>query len=104
MLELIARTEAHSIQSKYIIRTVLDGLRPRSQEMEKAVMACWHDLLRAGVLAWGYNVDNPDPPFAHLTEHGRRLLNNFSRDPANPEGYLASLAPILAANPVARSY
>lgn len=49
------------------------------------------------------DLDNPDPPFFHLTERGRKFLANLSRDPSNPEGYLASLSS-LNLNPVANSY
>lgn len=40
----------------------------------------------------------------HLTEHGRRALRHLSRDPVNPDGYLAYLADRVALNPIAQSY
>jgi hypothetical protein len=40
----------------------------------------------------------------HLTEVGRRTLSNLSRDPYNPEGYLAAVRPLLAPGSVALSY
>ena len=103
MLEVIEEAK-QDIQSRVVIKQVINELQPRSLEVEQAVLTCWHDLMRTGVLAWGLNASNPDPPFAHLTEHGRRLLRSLSRDPANPEGYLAAVEPFLVGNPVAHSY
>ena len=40
----------------------------------------------------------------HLTEVGRRTLSTLSRDPYNPEGYLAAVRPLLAPGSVALSY
>ena len=73
-------------------------------ELEQALLTMWHDLLRTGYLAWGYNIANPNPPFCHLTEQGRRTLEHLSRDPANPDGYLAHLSELGVLNPVAASY
>lgn len=63
------------------------GIRGRLPE-EQLLLTFFHDLFRTGYLAWGYNVSNSEPPFLHLTEQGRRSLAHFSRDPANPDGYL----------------
>ena len=71
---------------------------------QRAFLSVWGDPFRLGVLAWGYNLSNTSPPFMHLTEVGRRTLCNLSRDPYNPEGYLASIRPLLAAGSVAISY
>ncbi len=53
---------------------------------------------------WGYDLSNTSPPFMHLTEIGRRTLSRLSRDPYNPEGYLAAIRPLLASGSVALSY
>lgn len=46
--------------------------------LQQAILTCWHDLFRDGVLSWGYDLDNPDAPFFHIPErpdepdrHGR---------------------------------
>jgi len=75
-----------------------------SHEMEEAILTCWHDLFRNGILSWGYNLSNPDPPFCHVTSHGRKILENLSRDPSNPDGYMAFLMNSTGLNPIARSY
>jgi hypothetical protein len=50
-------------------------------ELEKAILTVFHDLFRIGHLAWGLNLANPNPPFFHVTERGRRSLATISRDP-----------------------
>jgi hypothetical protein len=32
------------------------------------LLTAWHDLFRKGILAWGFDVDNPAAPFFHLSE------------------------------------
>jgi hypothetical protein len=61
-------------------------------------------LFRTGLLAWGRSLSNPSSPFFHLTERGRQALENLTRDPSNPAGYLRHLASIAAPNPIAMSY
>jgi len=76
----------------------------RNIQIEQAMLTIWHDLFRTGYLAWGLNFSNPNPPFCHVTEQGRTVLSNLTRDPANPAGYLAHLAGIASLNPIAQSY
>lgn len=72
--------------------------------IEEAVLTEWNDLFRTGVLAWGQNFSNPDPPFFHMTHRGRTALANVTRDPTNPVGYLRHLATIGSLNPITESY
>ena len=37
-------------------------------DIQQAILTCWHDLFREGALSWGYDLDNPDPPFFHIPE------------------------------------
>jgi len=37
-------------------------------DLQQAILTCWHDLFREGTLSWGYDLDNPDPPFFHVPE------------------------------------
>lgn len=73
-------------------------------ELEQALLTQLHDLFRTGYLAWGYNLSNPSPPFCHVTERGRQLLEKLSRNPANPVGYRAHLYSVAKVNYIARSY
>jgi len=75
-----------------------------SVEYEQTVLTLWQDLFRTGYLAWGINLNNPDPPFFHLTARGKKSLEDFSRDPVNPIGYLAYVAKQTTLNSIAQSY
>ena len=55
-------------------------------DLAQAILTQWHDLMRTGYFAWGYNLANPNPPFFHFTDRGRRALERLSRDPGNPAG------------------
>lgn len=73
-------------------------------ELEQALLTAWHDLFRLGYLSWGYNLSNPNPPFVHITDKGRSILQNLSRDPSNPDGYFHYLRSKCSLNPIAESY
>lgn len=107
MLETIydlSKGRSH-LQSGMILGEIASRLEVRADvEMEQAILTFWYDLFRTGYLAWGYNLTNPDPPFCHLTEQGRRSLENLSRDPANPDGYIKHLSEVAEINSIARSY
>ncbi len=60
-------------------------------QAQQALLTFWHDLFRTGHIGWGYDILNANPPFCHLTEQGRRTLAHLSRDPMNPDGYMAYL-------------
>lgn len=86
------------------LETVKDRLEISRHEDEQALMEAWSDLFRKGVLAWGFNIENSVPPYFRFTAIGRKALSNLSRDPYNPDGYLAVVHPLLANEPVAISY
>ncbi|MFA6055587.1 MAG: hypothetical protein WC769_09450 [Thermodesulfovibrionales bacterium] len=107
LLEIIAEysTSGASFQSGSILGEAERRLNIRNNiELEQALLTFWHDLFRSGYLAWGYNLSNPNPPFCHLTEQGRSTLQHLSRDPSNPEGYLAHIARNVSLNLIAASY
>jgi hypothetical protein len=95
-----------SLQSSSVLGAVKNKLVPNFQdpELEEAILTQFHDLLRTGVFAWGLNLTNPNPPFFHFTDRGRRALERLSRDPGNPAGYLRNLSAKANLNPVANSY
>jgi len=37
-------------------------------DLQQAILTCWHDLFREGLLSWGYVLDNTDAPFFHIPE------------------------------------
>jgi hypothetical protein len=73
-------------------------------DMEEAILTEWYELFRTGVLAWGFNLSNPSPPFFHVTRRGHDAIRNVSRDPSNPAGYLRHLENAGPLNPIAQSY
>jgi len=91
-------------QTRAVLQEAKQRLRIGTTEGEQALLTFWHDLFRAGVLAWGYNIDNAEPPFLHLTEQGRRALEHVSGDPLNKDGYLARIRSLQTRNPIAWSY
>ena len=76
----------------------------KSHVEQQALLTCWYDLFRNGILSWGYNLSNPDPPFCHVTAHGRKVLKNISRDPSNPDGYMDFLTQNVNLDPISLSY
>ena len=106
---LLAAIDKHAHDQNLQSRTVLKeaqqklGIDGRSDEA-LALLESYQDLFRTGYLCWGHNIDNPEPPFFHLTSLGREALKTISRDPANPEGYVAYLESQAKITPLARSY
>src|SRR5579883_1930176 len=58
---------------------------------EEEVLTIFYDLFRTGYLSWGMNFNNPGSPWFHVTEKGKKALQQLSRDPSNPAGYLLYL-------------
>jgi hypothetical protein len=77
---------------------------PFVRQNAEELLTYMYDLFRTGHLSWGFNYENPDPPWCHLTEKGRKALQAFSRDPVNPAGYLSHVSKLKPINPVALSY
>ncbi len=94
-----------SLQSGTVLREVeLRSQVSRDLELQQAILTFWGDLFRMGYLAWGYDLNNPNPPFCHLTRQGRMALEHVSRDPANPDGYLSHVRGIAQMKPITESY
>jgi hypothetical protein len=75
-----------------------------NRDLEQAILTQWQDLFRTGLLAWGSDLMNPNPPNFHVTETGRRALANATRDPSNPAGYLRHLDERATITTLTRSY
>jgi len=94
-----------NLQQASVLETAAQALGiKQNPDLEQALLTQWHDLFRTGLLAWGLNLSNPNPPFFHLTERGRRALANVTRDPSNPAGYIRHLSSIATLDPTAMSY
>ena len=88
----------------YFAESKGDGFDKTDPKKAMPVVDAVYDLFRTGLLAWGATWDDVGPPYCHLTERGERALANFSRDPANPDGYMSYLADIGKLGPVVESY
>lgn len=85
--------ENSNLQSGTVVRDACRKLGVEgNRDAERAVLTVFHDLFRNGYLAWGFDANNTDPPFCHVTAQGRTVLQQLDRDPANPDGYLAYLS------------
>jgi hypothetical protein len=85
-----SRGSPNNFQTGTILSRAANKLNIRGDlETEQVLLTMWHDLFRQGMIAWGYDISNSQPPFCHLTEQGRKVLCHMSRDPANPDGYMA---------------
>jgi hypothetical protein len=88
-----------------VLNAIASELPPGDPELEAAILTQWNELFRTGLLSWGVDLSNPNPPFFHLTDMGRKALEHATRDPSNPAGYmrhLKTLVPVL--NQIAESY
>lgn len=94
-----------SLQSGSVLKDTAQRLGTfGKRDQEQALLTAWYDQFRNGLLSWGKNLSNPDPPFCHLTDKGRVALRHLSRDPANPDGYLEYLLSVGELSPIAESY
>ena len=94
-----------SLQEGTLFREVSEQLRLHlSQETEQEILTQWHELMRTGYFAWGFNLNNPNPPFFHITDRGHRAVERLSRDPGNPVGYLRHLTEVAELSDISRSY
>jgi hypothetical protein len=93
-----------SLQQGTLFQAVAQRLgQGTDPDLEQAILTQWHDVMRTGYFAWGLNLSNPNPPFFHFTDRGRRALARLTRDPGNPAGYLRHLSDVVKLNPVAHS-
>lgn len=104
MLEVI-ESNANHLGVTTILNETVGRLRAEyGQYPDQALLTLFYDLFRSGHLSWGLNLANPNPPWCHLTDAGRRALEHLSRDPANPDGYLAHLRKAVTLGPIAAAY
>lgn len=50
-----------------VLAEATDRLRiGNNLDAQQDLLTVWHDLFRERILSWGYNIDNPGPPFFHI--------------------------------------
>ncbi len=70
-------TRGHiSSQQKVVLDEVANALGGNMHtkldlDLQQAILTCWYDLFRDGTFSWGLDLDNPDPPFFHISERRR---------------------------------
>ncbi|AIF84159.1 hypothetical protein NTE_02104 [Candidatus Nitrososphaera evergladensis SR1] len=102
MLELLSlhiRQEADryraGLQTRSIIHDVEElavkkGYAFQRQDKDK-VLYLISEFMTEGLIGWGLNYDNPEPPFMHISEYGRAVVLSQKPQPYDPDGYLANL-------------
>src|SRR5580704_9800004 len=104
--EVKAQTPTSQMQQTLQRGSVLNAVRKKLPigVGDQAILTEWSDLFRTGLLAWGLNLMNVDPPHFHVTERGHQAITYIARDPANPAAYLRHLDSIAKLPDVAASY
>jgi len=54
-------------QEMVVLRETAERLRITDLDEQQRMLTCWHDLFNSGELSWGYDIDNPNAPFFHLS-------------------------------------
>ena len=93
-----------NLQTGSVLQEASRRLPRHDHAAERALLTVFYDLFRTGYLSWGHDLANPNPPFCHVTALGRQALALRSRDPANPDGYIAHLRDRVPLGPVTESY
>jgi hypothetical protein len=60
------------------------------EDMEK-IRQMVSQLVNQDILTWGWNIENPAPPFLRVTDYGRESLQVSEPIPHDPDGYLKAL-------------
>ena len=97
-------SKCDSLQAAGVLQEASRRLPRRDRAAERALLTAFYDLFRTGYLSWGHDLANSSPPWCHVTVLGRQALALRSRDPANPDGYLAHLRDRVPLGPVTDSY
>jgi hypothetical protein len=101
----LAQKGGGALAPEWVLREVRDRLAVRDDiNLHRAILDFFNDLFRTGQLAWGTDLNNFRMDGCHLTELGRKTLEHLSRDPANPDGYLAHLRNAVAPGTIAWAY
>jgi hypothetical protein len=110
LLEEVAKAQPRNLNDGNLQQhTVLTQVSQRLNivndiNLEQIVLSEWYGLFNTGYLSWGHNLGNNSPPFCHVTARGKKTIETLSRDPGNPEGYIAYLQSLASLNTVASSY
>lgn len=91
-------------QTGAVLSEVATRLGIQGETQEHELLDIWEELFRAGILGKGRDLSETEAPHYHLTNRGRNTLKGPSRDPANPDAYLAALKASGSLSDIAESY
>ena len=89
--DMIHKVQEHTIFKKSIHESNMlgsTGMPKLSDSNVEHILDFMNLLLREGVIRWGLNRMNLDPPFMSMTAYGRKVLANKEPTPYDPDGYL----------------
>ncbi len=59
-----------------------------SEEEWEHILDIANSFLTEGIMRWGSDIHNANPPFMGLTSYGRKILSTDEPNPHDPDGYL----------------
>src|SRR5947207_15728083 len=78
VMEMHEARRGGNLQESGILNAVSERLNITStnppSDYEEVVLTEWTELFRMGILARGYNLQQPGLPFLHVTARGRQAL------------------------------
>jgi hypothetical protein len=70
--------------------------QPRDEaDFQRLVIDVFWELVTQGVLSPGSTTGNPSPPFFHLTEYGKKVVQDPSFQPHDPSAFMAELGQVV---------
>lgn len=66
----------------------LNGAAPLPEDMVEHVLDIMNALLQQGVIRWGLDRSNLNPPYMSVTSYGKEVLTNTEEIPHDPDGYV----------------
>lgn len=99
-----------SVMKKAMAAMGYGGPVPKDETLQKAILILFNDYLRSGLIGMGdpKSVGSISvgswPTSFHLTPEGNELLEQASRDPINPAGYLANIEEDAALDATTKDY
>ena len=69
----------------------MGGATPLPDKNVEYILDLMNLLLQQGIIRWGLNKSNLDPPFMSVTDYGRKVLEMDEVTPYDPDGYLDNI-------------
>ena len=82
----------------------LDGSSPLPDENINFILDLMNLFLQQGIIRWGFNRSNLNPPFMAVTEYGLKVLKSSESTPYDPDGYMNSVKFKISLDDVSEKY